>query len=1082
MITLLIDNKQVDLSQDVQIKLTYQSTDTSNPVAISNSFSKTVTLPGTPNNNQIFGNIYRLDTVTNDSAEYRSGYYFDPHKKVDFTLLNGSQIIEQGYIKMNAINNELDNISYEITLYGGLGDFFYNLQTNEDGTERKLSDLYFQWIPVLNNKVVEKYPSRYEENAISIINWGSNVIARSWTTITPEDKEGFTFITDDVTAIPTYNGCYDDFQSDTMIFDCVGGVWGSETTEGWQQYPDFMEGVFSKLFPTKNGNFTMVQDKVNPLHKFGVAKTYRDMEPFEAGCLRAQYLNPGIKLSKLMRAISNPENNGGYNVKWSDTITSNPYWQYSWIVLPKISMDEQLQGADNSTGKLSSMSIEFTNPDISGLKKPRLVMPLEVIYTCEAANFGVKYNFVEQSLSKPAVNVYDEPMPSNPVNRREYLIYRGSVTIIDLAISLKNGGFSHYIVGISNTGGKQFGDGEAYNLNNDVDCQQTVFNYWKQINYGSRIPNTKFDEFYDTNVSAVIVENDFKISWPTNINQKASYRVDGNPLNIEFDLPENVDDILTIYYSYSQINLIGEGTYIPEERHIYYKVSCVQAASSYNEDILYSSNNLIYNYKYADVPIFTRNNSVQFAEVDGHPIYIRESDQEYLDITFNLNKRQLFAETESPFKYLTDFTKLMNFKYNYDHLTKTVEIMPSFEYYQFDDVQREGIDFIIDRSKVKINPILSEEKYLKFELEKPETYPIKLWKKLNGEDYDCILKDTGYSFNNNVKNIFDGNIYKTIISYLHKSPFFGYINKWEEEGQRLDFINSVKPNIGKIPTLQWTLFNGENTNEQTIQTDTELDDAEDTYPMKLVAFNEKNEYEDISNSFVFLNGFVNNSYVINDFTFNYYWPKVLLTDKFAQMNDIAGGECYLWSFDCGQELSYPDVQTYIAGRYSAFAPVMPWFSRWKGFHYSGGQWYKSGYIFSWDISENKWQIENEWNKDMKFCTRWTKYFEFAIDKDRDPQIVEQQLDEVNFKTLKILNFAWQSETNDKYDYSNKEVTLSVKFLKRPKDALRKLYIFDNQQWTLTKISDYDAVENDFCSATFLKVNDVENYKKDWMKI
>jgi hypothetical protein len=35
------------------------------------------------------------------------------------------------------------DVKYNVTLFGGLGDFFYGLKYNEDGTQKTLADLQF---------------------------------------------------------------------------------------------------------------------------------------------------------------------------------------------------------------------------------------------------------------------------------------------------------------------------------------------------------------------------------------------------------------------------------------------------------------------------------------------------------------------------------------------------------------------------------------------------------------------------------------------------------------------------------------------------------------------------------------------------------------------------------------------------------------------------------------------------------------------------------------------------------------------------------------------------------------------------
>ena len=53
MIEIYISNKKLDLIDDIDVNFTYSSIDTQNPSAVKNSFSKTVSVPSTPNNDEI---------------------------------------------------------------------------------------------------------------------------------------------------------------------------------------------------------------------------------------------------------------------------------------------------------------------------------------------------------------------------------------------------------------------------------------------------------------------------------------------------------------------------------------------------------------------------------------------------------------------------------------------------------------------------------------------------------------------------------------------------------------------------------------------------------------------------------------------------------------------------------------------------------------------------------------------------------------------------------------------------------------------------------------------------------------------
>ena len=63
MIKLFIENNEIEITDDIQVAITKQFEELSNPTTIINDWSKTVSIPFTVNNNKTFGNIYRLDKL-----------------------------------------------------------------------------------------------------------------------------------------------------------------------------------------------------------------------------------------------------------------------------------------------------------------------------------------------------------------------------------------------------------------------------------------------------------------------------------------------------------------------------------------------------------------------------------------------------------------------------------------------------------------------------------------------------------------------------------------------------------------------------------------------------------------------------------------------------------------------------------------------------------------------------------------------------------------------------------------------------------------------------------------------------------
>lgn len=125
MLELYIDNIKADLTGQESILTQKTRTDYTNPTIVKNSFTKTVTLPGTKANNFIFNFLWKLDRV--QEAED-----FNPSHRIPFTLTENGNLIESGYIKLDKINKTYNKVSYDCTLFGELGNILYELSYRVD--------------------------------------------------------------------------------------------------------------------------------------------------------------------------------------------------------------------------------------------------------------------------------------------------------------------------------------------------------------------------------------------------------------------------------------------------------------------------------------------------------------------------------------------------------------------------------------------------------------------------------------------------------------------------------------------------------------------------------------------------------------------------------------------------------------------------------------------------------------------------------------------------------------------------------------------------------------------------------------
>ena len=199
-IYLYIADQMADLQEDALVLMNYAFTDVEKPTAVKNSYSKQITLPGTPANNAIFGHFYRLDR--------RTWAGFNALQRTPFHIMDDlGAVLQRGYLKLDSVTRKGGIVSgYKVTLYGGLGDFFYALGYNEAGDKLTLADLDY-----LGGG----------EGELDFDITAANVAA-AWARL-QEEPEEYDSLWDVINFAPAYNGIPDgDFSADKAIGNCLG--------------------------------------------------------------------------------------------------------------------------------------------------------------------------------------------------------------------------------------------------------------------------------------------------------------------------------------------------------------------------------------------------------------------------------------------------------------------------------------------------------------------------------------------------------------------------------------------------------------------------------------------------------------------------------------------------------------------------------------------------------------------------------------------------------------------------------------------------------------------------------------------
>lgn len=135
---LFIENRRADISQEISNLITYSIDDIKDVGSRNTSFSKTIVLPGTANNNALLGHIFSF-TVVNDHnpSQDNIGVNFNPGKQAECVIFQDHIQVFKGIIRVMEIIITNGFVEYECTVFGELGGL-----TNSLGSG-KLQDLDF---------------------------------------------------------------------------------------------------------------------------------------------------------------------------------------------------------------------------------------------------------------------------------------------------------------------------------------------------------------------------------------------------------------------------------------------------------------------------------------------------------------------------------------------------------------------------------------------------------------------------------------------------------------------------------------------------------------------------------------------------------------------------------------------------------------------------------------------------------------------------------------------------------------------------------------------------------------------------
>lgn len=298
-IRLYIDDRQVDLGENPKVLYNWILTDFTNPTISKNSYSKTITIEGTKSNDDIFGHFWDLDRIQGYGGN--TGVNFNPTYRVPFSLFINGDLFEKGYVKLQSVKKDGGKTAYEIGLFGALGNFLYNLQTDWNSGEKK----------TLGNL-------KYFDNDNQPLDLGFTInketVQSAWTEI-----DSYSSKWTHINFAPCYNGVNDKLTTDKAVvnYNRINSEFVSGVTED------------GEVYKTVNG--------------YALATLPGKLTEWETADLRSWAQRPVVRVKTVLDAICRKENNkgrydDGYDVVLDgDFFTStNPYYEDAWMTLPLI--------------------------------------------------------------------------------------------------------------------------------------------------------------------------------------------------------------------------------------------------------------------------------------------------------------------------------------------------------------------------------------------------------------------------------------------------------------------------------------------------------------------------------------------------------------------------------------------------------------------------------------------------------------------------------------------------------------------------------------------------------------------------
>jgi len=1033
-ISLYIADQLVDLDDQSFILFNYQMDDLSNPTIVKNSFSQQITLKGTPANNRIFGGAFKTDRrVANTGGD--TGVDFNASQKTPFTIYNEmNEILESGYVKLDSISRNGADIQYKVTLYGGLGSFFYALSYDENGKKRTLADLDYLGTGSPETEL------NFQITAYSVREAWENLKGIAGTSFSAVDSTYNVFLDEDgslvsTTGHPTY-----------VVKDFIVSAYGDllVTCSAYENYAGCValdaNGNALQAFFTQAGGTQRDQPVTMPvgtykLRVFGVSDNVCKVSTYN--------VNPIWDIINFAPAYNGiPDGNFSPDkalvvpskVGLQDTISVGGEEQ-------EVEVNGQTQtiivGATDYTLKsgyslvnLAEAQDEWAVKDLrSYLQRPVLSMKAFWDAICNPANNGgyevdasviqdndtfglysglwktlpmiTSIGSIQQESGDLTLTMSSTASSGNAIGRYDISGSVPSGTKVTANLNLKirfnvpsgANSYSELSLSASRQAGRNY-----YRKFSVIFIQAVAYGSDNSVVGGSKIKC--IGAVSRAGGASMAAACGYVPAWSAdyeNVSASTANKISAGVFELPNEMGFSVTAQDVAYYKI--LMSVYSGTY--------YQVSGSgrTARYSYSGDGSVSTPVLYYDYDTG----YTPNSTFIIQGATQDTITYTSSDS--LRSGATITKSMLLSSSHTPAEYMISFCKIFGLYFSYDVATKKVTILRRNDLYQ-----DETIDLTrrVDVSKgITIQPLVFNAKWYDFILDGVGGAFYDEYLNVEGVPYGIQRVNTGYDFNADSVNLMDSVVFKNACTILARSKYFNMIFKYSGN----DRVFQPSPFLDKGNT--YTLWSADG---ETLETDISCPpvNASVTYyndnpayvgydinsARKLELRNAENKPVDGADILVFHEGW--NRY-------DYF----KLSDDVPAMDVVNEGvPCWLLAAGDGS-CDIPIFQRYVYGNVSLIEDSLDF-----------------GYPRQMDIPG------------VRFSDGCSIY-----------------------------ERGWKRYISDRYDVNTKVMTCRVNFagIQVNQGLLRKFYWYDNSLWVLNKIKNYSLTTFDPVECEFVQVQDKSNY-------